>query len=232
MKLDGNIKGLSTAHIADACVQEGVEYRLAPRDIVPIAAGARLAGRVLPVRHSGSVDIFIEVVSAATPGDILVIDDGGRRDQACIGDLIAGEAVLAGLGGILVWGSHRDTHEIQALGVPVFSIGSCPSGPRSASERHTDALKSAHVGDLVVDASDFVVADDDGAIFVSEDELNGVVAVAHTIRQRERQQAELLAAGTSLFEQLRFAEYLERRGENPSYTLRIHLRSISRAIET
>ena len=61
--------------------------------------GIHVTGGVLPVRHSGSVDVFIEAISQAEPGSVLVIDDNGRRDQACIGDLIAGEAKLAGLAG-------------------------------------------------------------------------------------------------------------------------------------
>jgi regulator of RNase E activity RraA len=184
------------------------------------------------VRHSGSVDIFIEAISQAEPGSVLVIDDEGRRDQACIGDLVAGEAKLAGLAGILVWGCHRDTQEIRELGLPVFSFGALPSGPGTASERDPDALTSARVGDLVVDAGDVVVADDDGAIFLPANKVSEIATAARTIREREHRQAELLAAGNPLFEQLRFAEYLTKHAADPSYTLRLHLQAIGRAIET
>jgi 4-hydroxy-4-methyl-2-oxoglutarate aldolase len=53
---------------------------------------------VLPVRHYGSVDIFLEAIGAAEPGDILVIDNGGRMDEACIGDLAVLEVQAFGLG--------------------------------------------------------------------------------------------------------------------------------------
>ena len=143
-----DLEGLTTAHLADACLQQGIDSRLAPQGLVPMGPGVHVTGRVLPVRHSGSVDIFIEAISQAEPGSVLVIDDNGRRDQACIGDLVAGEAKLAGLAGILVWGCHRDTQEIRALGLPVFSFGAFPSGPPTASERDPDALTSARVGRL------------------------------------------------------------------------------------
>ena len=49
---------LSTPLIADACVRLGVPLRVAPPGIRPVPAGARVAGRVLPARHYGSVDVF------------------------------------------------------------------------------------------------------------------------------------------------------------------------------
>jgi 4-hydroxy-4-methyl-2-oxoglutarate aldolase len=95
---------LSTALIADACLRLGVPLRLAPFGISPLLSGSRIAGRVMPAQHYGSVDIFLEAMGTAEPGDILVIDNGGRMDEGCIGDLTALEAKACGLAGIIVWG--------------------------------------------------------------------------------------------------------------------------------
>lgn len=59
--------------------------------------GSRLAGRVCPARHAGSVDAFLEAFQTAAPGDVLVADNGGRLEEACVGDLVALEAQAAGL---------------------------------------------------------------------------------------------------------------------------------------
>ncbi len=53
---------------------------------------SQIAGRALPVKHYGSVDIFLEAMGTAQPGDILVIDNERRMDEGCIGDLTALEA--------------------------------------------------------------------------------------------------------------------------------------------
>src|SRR5579862_2944937 len=120
---------LTTAHLADACLRAAVPARCAPSPLQALLPGSRLAGRVCPARHAGSVDIFLEAMEYAAPGDILVIDNDGRLDESCVGDLVVLEALNAGLGGLVIWGLHRDTAELRALGLPVFSIGAIPTGP-------------------------------------------------------------------------------------------------------
>jgi len=97
---------LSTPLILDACIRVGVSLRSAPPGIAALVPGAKVAGRVLPARHYGSVDVFLEF-EAGQPGDVLIVDNGGRDDEACIGDLAALEAAGAGLAGVVVWGLHR-----------------------------------------------------------------------------------------------------------------------------
>ena len=49
---------LSTPLVADACIRLKLPLRIAPSGIQPILSENRVAGRVLPVRHFGSVAIF------------------------------------------------------------------------------------------------------------------------------------------------------------------------------
>jgi len=78
---------LSTPVIADAALRLAIPLRISPPGIRPITPNQRLAGLALPVRHFGSVDVFLEAMQGAQPGDVLVIDNGGRLDEGCIGDL-------------------------------------------------------------------------------------------------------------------------------------------------
>jgi len=222
---------LSTPLIADACLRLDVPLRLAPPGIRPLRPDHRVAGRVLPVRHYGSVDIFLEAMGTAEPGDVLAIDNAGRADEGCIGDLTALEAKASGLTGIVVWGVHRDTAELEQIDLPVFTYGTCPAGPRRLDAPDPDALISARFGDYVVVRDDIVFGDQDGVLFVPHVRAEVVLATARSIWQKERAQAKAVQAGRTLREQLRFAEYLSRRAQDPSYTFRTHLRALGGAIE-
>jgi regulator of RNase E activity RraA len=222
---------LTTAHVADACIRAGVPVRCAPAAMSAVEPGARVVGRACPARHLGSVDIFLEAFEKAAPGDVLVVDNGGRTDEACVGDLVVLEAAAAGLTGIVIWGLHRDTADIRAIGLPVFSLGAISTGPLSLRDRPADALESAVVGEQVVDRDDLVLGDDDGVLFVPATDAEALFTIAERIRDTERGQAERIRAGVSLRQQVGFAAYLDARREAPSLTFREHLRSVGGAIE-
>ena len=222
---------LSTPLIFDASVRLRIPTHVAPFGMRSLVKGSRIAGRVLPAQHYGSVDVFLEAMETANKGDVLVIDNHGRKDEACIGDLTVLEAQAAGLSGIVVWGCHRDTPELVKIGLPVFSYGSCPPGPTTLRTRPRDALVSARFGKFRVRRQDVVFADDDGVLFTSGKHVTKLLATARKISETERRQARKLKEGKTLRDQLKFSKYLKKRSADLSYTFRKHLRSLGGAIE-
>ncbi len=222
---------LSTPLVADACLRLKQPLRIAPTGIRPLLPGSRIAGGVLPARHYGSVDIFLEAMSSAKLDDVLVIDNGGRMNEACVGDLTVLEAKASGLAGMIVWGCHRDTEELLRIGFPVFSQGVCPAGPQRLDPRDPDALISIGFGGFSVSKLDIVLADDDGVLFIPSKNIEETFSAALAIAKTERGQADAIGRGRKLCDQLQFDDYLRRRAIDPTYTFRKHLHTIGGAIE-
>src|SRR6059058_4755755 len=220
---------LTTAHLADACIRAHIPVRWAPALLQALVPGSRLVGRASPARHVGSVDVLLEALEGAAPGDVLVVDNGGRLDESCVGDLVALEVQAAGLEGIVIWGLHRDTADIRAIGLPVFSLGAIPTGPQRLDVRPEDALESAVVGDWTVSREDLII--DDDVLLVPVAHAGDIFTLAETIRDTERRQAELMRRGVSLRSQVQFDVYLAQRAETPSLSFRDHLRGVGGAIE-
>ncbi len=219
-----------TAALADACVRLGVPLRLGPASLRPIAPHAPTAGRAMPVTHAGSVDVFLEALDDAPPGAVLVVDNGGRDDEACVGDLVALEAREAGLAGLIVWGRHRDTGQIVEMGIPLHSRGALPPGPRRIPPAGR-SMRVAWLDGIEVTVDDMIAADDDGVLVIPASDWERVTVAARQIQAVEAAQAERMRGGDSLRAQLDFAAYRARQAAEPDLSLRRYLAERGGAIE-
>ena len=201
--LINRLYGLTTPNLADACIQCGVPLRVAPAQLQAIGKPDRFAGRVLPVQFGGTMDVILEACDKSEPGDILIIDDGGRTDRSCLGELEAREAVMAGLSGIVVWGCHRDTDKLHLLGTPIFSLGKTPCTPRTQDIRPNNALTRAFVGECNLTANDVAMGDADGVIFLPYDRLPELLAAAEAIHHTAITKVQAMRAGKTLYQQLK-----------------------------
>lgn len=198
VQLQQHYLDLTTAHVADACMQLGMAVRHGPVGMRPLWSGTHLLGRVCPVQHYGSVDIILEAIDRAAPGDVLVIDNGGRQDEGCVGDLMALETSRAGLRGMVIWGLHRDTAELRTIRLPIISLGSLPVRPQRLDTRNDAALLTVRCGDCTVSTDDFVLGDDDGVIFIALNQAGAVAERAAKIRDAERYKAARMLEGVTL----------------------------------
>ena len=58
MEQNERLYQLSTPLLADACMRLGIPVRCAPSNLQALEPDMHCVGRVCPVRHAGSVDIF------------------------------------------------------------------------------------------------------------------------------------------------------------------------------
>ncbi len=220
----------STANLFDAAFALGAPFELLT-SLHPLEPHWRFAGPARCVRHFGSVDIFLEAIGQSVSGDVLVIDNDGRDDEGCIGDLIVIEASAAKLAGILVWGRNRDSADLRRIGLPVFTCGSCAAGPTRLDDRTADALGRARLDTASVQDGDWITADEDGVLVLSATDRDAVQRRALEIRTKEAAQARAVEEGTSLREQLGLDEFVRARERDPTLTFRRHLNDRGGAIE-
>ncbi|TDP98736.1 MULTISPECIES: RraA family protein [unclassified Leifsonia] len=221
----------ATAAIADAAVRLGIAVGTAPVDLVALLPGRPFAGPAAPVTHLGSVDVLLETIDDAPPGAVLVVDNGGRDDEACVGDLMLLEAATAGMSGAVIWGRHRDTAQLREIGLPVFSRGAHPFGPRRVPPAGS-AMRSAFLDGVAVTPEHWIVADDDGVLVIGAADRDVLFAEAARIQSVEGAQAERMRSGASLRDQLDFARYRRMQADDPALTLRRYLAETGGAIET
>jgi 4-hydroxy-4-methyl-2-oxoglutarate aldolase len=232
--VNGMLKRLSTLttpNLADSCLATGVPIRSAPVGMRPLLPTMTCAGPVRPVRHAGSIDVFLEVLERSRPGEVLVIDNAGRLDEACIGDIVLLEAQAAGIAGMVIWGLHRDSRELTEIGFPVFSLGAVPTGPQRVSARPPDVFERAIVGPHAVTAGDIVVGDQNGVLFLPADRLAEVIDTAEGYRDKEAIQLNAMREGQTYRSQVNFSGFLNRREREPSYDFRQHLKELAAAGE-
>lgn len=222
---------LPTAAVADAAVRLGLPVHAAPASIRPLVPGILISGQAMPVTHLGSVDVILETIDDSPAGAVVVVDNGGRMDEACIGDLIALEAKLAGMSALVIWGLHRDTAQLRQIGLPVFSLGAYPYGPRRVPPAGR-RMPTAFLDGAAVTEADHIVADDDGVLVVGPERRGELFELAADIFATETAQADRMRAGTDLRTQLNFTEYRRKQEADPSMTLRQHLQDTGNAIET
>lgn len=219
---------LATPVVADAVVRLGLLAKIAPGGIKPLFPGSRLAGPASPVVLNGYADRVLEGIYRSERGDVLLLDNQGRVDEACFGDLAAYEASTQGLAGVVIWGRHRDSAELQKIGVPVFSYGTYPLGLQRTYPPVEDPFAHCHFEAFSIERGELVFADDDGVVFVPREHAGRVLDAAEEIGNAEQAQVDEIRAGRTLREQLRFDDYLREKKTNPALTLGEHMKRLGR----
>jgi regulator of ribonuclease activity A len=123
----------------------------------------RFSGRAVTLRAFEDNSLIRELVR--TPGErrVLVVDGGGSRRCALLGDLLAQAAVDHGWAGVVIAGCIRDSVALASMPLGVMAIGIQPR----RSDKHRQGVRDVPLeilGARVV-PGDHVYADEDGIVF-------------------------------------------------------------------
>jgi RraA family protein len=142
-------------------------YTMSP-EIRNVVNRQPLAGPALTVKVFPGDNLMVhKALDVARPGDVIVVDTGGSRSNAVMGDLVANKAKHRGILGFIVDGLVRDLPGLIEAGLPVYAKGVTPFGPL---HRGPGELNYAICcGGIVVNPGDIVIADQSGVAVVRKD---------------------------------------------------------------
>jgi regulator of ribonuclease activity A len=97
-------------------------------------------------------------------GKVLVVDAGGSRRCALVGDVIAADLLKQGWVGVVVDGCVRDSAMLATLGLGVMARAVVPRKSERKGEGQRDIVIS--IGSAQIAPGDRIVADADGVVVV------------------------------------------------------------------
>ena len=164
----------------------------------PIRNGMKMCGRALTVKcHSGDNIMLIKAISMARPGDVVIADMGRITDNGPFGEVLAVDAVMHGVRGLVVNCGVRDSAAIAKMGFPVFSTGISVFGTSKASKGTIN--HPIVIGNVLVNPGDIVLGDDDGVVIIPFVMAEKALAAANARTAKEVKVMERLRKGESLF---------------------------------
>jgi regulator of RNase E activity RraA len=195
---------LATPTVANALDDVGFEGVMA--ELAQVVPGTRCVGRAVTVREiTGRRGDFTSedfkvgnIIEAAGPGDILVIDNGGQC-VSTFGGLATLAAKVKGISGLVVDGGVRDREEMIEHQFPVFARHVTPLTGRTRL-----AIAAINVpvacGGVRVRPGDVVLADGSGVVCIPAEHAGHVAEVAQRYSSDDTQAAAELAKGLSFRE--------------------------------
>lgn len=182
--------GLGVATVHEAAGRVGV----LDLSLTQVVAGSRVAGPArIALCAPGDNSMVHAAIAHAAPGDVLVLTSSEPTPVALVGELLATQAQLRGVAGLLVDGAVRDLDELAEIGLPVWARWVRAQGATKGGLGRLDVPVT--IGGAAIRPGDLVVLDCDGAMALSSERAAEVLPLARERAERERVLRERYLAG-------------------------------------
>lgn len=133
-----------------------------------VSYGGRVAfgGQVVTVKCFEDNSFVKEQLAQPGEGKVLVVDGGGSKRCALLGDIIATSAVKHGWAGVIIYGCIRDVDVIRSLELGVQALATIPL--KSHRQGRGDLNIPISFGGVTFRPGDYVYADNNGVIVSAE----------------------------------------------------------------
>ena len=195
---------LSTTNVADA--MDALGLRGATYGIRPMwHTMGKVLGPVVTVRLTaagltkGKHHLGIKAIEAANPGDVILIDNGGRLDTSCWGGILANGAKLKGVNGLVVDGAVRDLDDCIEAGFNVYARGTVVATARGRIMEESTNCMVQFCG-VQVRPGDIAFGDKSGVVIVPQERIDDVINKAEQLFNKEEAMVAAMKSGKSAME--------------------------------
>jgi regulator of ribonuclease activity A len=149
---------ISTPDLSDAAPEVGaVEL-----PFVNYGKLRQFGGQAVTIKCHEDNSLVKDCVQEPGHGRVLVVDGGGSRRRALLGDMLAEKAAANGWAGLVINGAIRDVDEIGSMPLGVQALGTCPVKTEKLGVGQRDV--TLHIGGVEIAPGDYVYADNNGVI--------------------------------------------------------------------
>lgn len=122
----------------------------------------QFGGQAVTIKCHEDNSLVKQCVEESGQGRVIVVDGGGSRRRALLGDMLAEKAAANGWAGLVINGVIRDVDEIGHTPLGVIALGCCPIKTEKLGVGQRDI--DIHIGGVAIAPGDYVYADNNGVL--------------------------------------------------------------------
>lgn len=147
---------------ADLCDEFSASLQICEPGFSSFGGRPRFFGQISTIKCFEDNSLVRDAVAESGTGRVLVVDAGGSRRCAMLGDMLAAKAVANGWAGVLMNGLIRDSADIGGMDLGVMALGTHPlkSEKKGVGERDV-VVRFAGVS---FEPGGYLYADEDGIV--------------------------------------------------------------------
>ena len=152
---------MATISIPDLS-DEAPEVSAIELPLVNYGAIKQFGGAAVTIKCHEDNSLVKQCVGEPGNGRVIVVDGGGSRRRALLGDMLAEKAAANGWAGLVIDGVIRDVDEIGATQLGVQALGTCPLKTEKLGVGQRDI--ALQIGGVLIAPGDYIYADNNGVI--------------------------------------------------------------------
>ena len=147
---------------ADLCDDHGDRVQVCEPTFHAFGGRRAFHGPISTVRCFEDNSRVKEAVESPGAGRVLVVDGGGSRRRALLGDKLGLAAVSNGWAGVIIHGCIRDSAELGRMDLGIRALGTMPLRSEKRGEGRREV--AVRLQGVTVRPGEWIVADADGVI--------------------------------------------------------------------